>query len=162
LKTYTKEAITPPAFPKAICIAIPTPRFVAPPTLFPFHITMIGIIGYLKSRLVVKWDQGSSAAAYTPDAAKKVPMYWAAGTEEERRRMYPTIATLQEDARYLEKLVFWFAEKNIENSHSTLSMLVTKVAASKGADAAKNIRWLGEFHVSVWGARICITVYIPQ
>lgn len=43
--TYMKDEMTPPQFPKAIWIAIPAPRFVEPPMLFPFHITMIGIIG---------------------------------------------------------------------------------------------------------------------
>ena len=46
-EAYTKDAMTPPQFPKPICIAIPTPRFVLPPMLLPFHMTMIGIIGYL-------------------------------------------------------------------------------------------------------------------
>ena len=31
--------------PKAIWIAMPAPLFVDPPMLFPFHITIIGIIG---------------------------------------------------------------------------------------------------------------------
>lgn len=53
-KTYTKDAMTPPQFPKPICMAIPTPRFVEPPMLFPFHMTMIGIDGYL---ICVRWDE---------------------------------------------------------------------------------------------------------
>ena len=92
-ETYVNEAMTPPQLPNPIWIAIPTPRFMVPPTLFPFHITMIGIMGY------------------TPHAARKVPMYWAAGTLVARRRIYPIIPVVAKPAK---KLVTDFVSLNVD------------------------------------------------
>lgn len=79
------DEMTPPQLPKAIWMAIPAPLLVEPPMLFPFHITMIGIIGYLQVLDSAELLQ-ESGITYTPHAAKNVPMYWTAGVSVERRR----------------------------------------------------------------------------
>ena len=48
---------------------------------------------------------------YTPHAARKVPMYWAAGTLVARRRIYPIIPVVAKPAK---KLVTNFVSLNVD------------------------------------------------
>jgi hypothetical protein len=45
--TNMNEATIPPQLPVPTCMAMATPLLTLPPTLLPFHMTKIGIIGYL-------------------------------------------------------------------------------------------------------------------